>query len=177
MKYRASAKQTALISSLICFHIGGICQPASMSTQRVDAPIRQKLKPLIEREREQNNRLVPKRIVRWKFEGNEGAFLLADIHNKRTHSCIIYMINGDVFLSLGGNDQCSWTQNPIRVDHGKKSWIEFRPTINKTTNTPISINEFTAHFQKGSGSVCILGLPNVGYDSLRCPNDEAPDSQ
>ena len=56
-------------------------------------------------------------------------------------------------------------------------WIEFRPIIKQPPEEPIPISEFTAHFQKKTGTVCMLGLPTADYESLNCQDDEAPDSQ
>lgn len=177
MKFRAVPMRLPLVSCFGLFSVAAICAPASITTWRINSAVDPKYESLVESEREHNNKLAPKRIVRWVFEGQEGEFLLADVQSNKRHSCVIYMLHEGVFLPLGGNDYCTWSRAPKLVTRGKKTWIEFRQVVKQTLDNPTTINEFTAHFQKGTGSICMLGLPEVGYESLRCPEDKAPDSK
>lgn len=85
-----------------------------------------------------------------------------------------YILRNDTFVPLGGNDHCFWSSTPKLIQEEKKAWIEFRPVVKQSPTDPHAINEFTAHFRKGTADVCMLGLPSSGYESLSCPNGKRP---
>ena len=153
------------------------CVPVSITTQRIHKAADKKYQALISGERKRGNVLIPKQTVQWRFEGKVGEFLLAEVQNKQSSSCVAYILRNDTFLPLGGNDHCSWSSTPKLIQEDKKAWIEFRPVVKQPPTDPHTINEFTAHFRKGTGDVCMLGLPSSGYESLSCPDEDAPASQ
>ena len=132
---------------------------------------------LVAGERERGNVLVPRRTLTWTYQDHLGKFLLATVKDKRSQSCVVYLLRGSEFISLGGNDYCKWSESPKLVWREKKAWIEFPQIIRQPKGAHTPTNEFTAHFNKSTGDICILGLPLKGYDAIRCVNDEAPDSE
>lgn len=177
MNIYSITKKWLLTFFCVFFSSTAACNPASIATWCIHSDANSNYQTLINRERALGNKLIPKRVVRWFFEGKEGEFMLADVLSKNTHSCVVFMLHKGKFLALGGNNNCTWTNAPEIIRSGNKAWIDFRQVVEQNIDAPMALNEFTAHFLKGAGAVCMLGLPNVGYESLRCPEDEAPESQ
>jgi hypothetical protein len=120
---------------------------------------------------------ILRKTVKWNFEGSSGEVLLIDVRHLGRPSCVLYMRDGEQYRPLGGNDFCTWKKNPRLVHHDSFSWIEFPTTPAGKNKTPVAARELTIHFNKASGRACVLGLPQIGFDDLRCPNDEAPESK
>lgn len=151
--------------------------PVAAVVSRVDGSTAARYSAIVAREAAHGSSLVPKKAVTWTFRGRSGSFLLAQAKAKGTTRCVVYLLRGTQTVSLGGNDDCTWEEDPILVWDGDKAWLEFPRAIKRPADVPLPSRDFTAHFSKAGGDVCLLGLPLKGYDTLRCPHDEPPDSR
>lgn len=177
MKLLTSLKPLLLVCCFGQLCATAACPPASITTQRIHKDSNEKYETLISNERKLGNVLTPKQLVQWRFEGKEGHFLLAEVQSAQSRSCVAYISRNGTLSPLGGNDHCSWSSTPKLVQTGRKAWIEFPQLFKQPLDSPQTGSEFTAHFRKGAGDVCMLGLPATGYESLSCPGEDAPDSQ
>lgn len=151
--------------------------PITIQEKSVDKSLTTSLKGILRRETKPSSSKSVKIIIQWDFGKNSGEFLLVDIKTAGKTSCIIYIRNQGVYRSLGGNDNCTWKRTPKLVWKDDFAWIDFRASPYGRTATPVVHKELTAHFNKASGAICLLGLPIVGFDDLRCPDDEPPASK
>lgn len=151
--------------------------PTTIQIKSVDRCLTRSLKDFLRREANPPTSLSVKKIVKWDFEKKSGEFLLVEAKTASLTACILYIKDRGVYRSLGGNDHCSWKKSPKLVWKDEFAWIEFPTSPHGRTTTPVAHNELTAHFDKASGGICMLGLPAIGFDGLRCPNDEAPASK
>lgn len=165
----------ALVIAAPAFGEGDL--PIRVQTKSVDKKLAKSLKDFAREEAKTSNSLSVKKIVKWNFGGNSGEFLLVNTKNSGVTSCIIYIKDRGMYRSLGGNDNCTWKKTPKLISKDDFAWIEFSSSPQGRTSTPVAHNELTAHFDKARGGICMLGLPLIGYESLRCPNDEAPISK
>lgn len=174
-----SSSIRALSLLLFCgpFTCAAECAPVEIVVSTVRDAASGRYRTLIENETKKGGSFSPKRIVKWAFQGRSGEFLLAEVSGKRSKACVVYLLQGNQFLSLGGSDRCVRADDPKLMWSENKAWLEFPRTTRQPSEMPTAINEFTAHFDKSTGNVCVLGLPAVGYDAVRCPDDEAPDSR
>ena len=172
-----SVKALCLAACVSQFSFAAECSPVNIEITPVHDVTASMYRALIEGERKKGLTLSPTRIIKWNFQENSGEFLLANVSRKRSKSCVLFLRRANEFLSLGGNDHCTWKGDPRVVWREQKAWLEFPFDIKSHSEFPVTANELTAHFNKETGDVCILGLPLVGYDSVRCPDDEAPDSK
>lgn len=153
------------------------CSPVNIEIAPVRDGASSKYRSLVNDQREKGGRISPKRLLKWKFQEKSGEFLLAEVSRKGSKSCVLFLRRENEFLSLGGNDHCTWAADPKLVWRERKAWLEFPLDIKLQPELPAALNELTAHFNKATGDVCILGLPPIGFDTVRCPDDEAPDSE
>lgn len=129
MKLLTSLKPFLLAFCCAQLSAAAACVPASIKTQRVHKVSDKKYQALISVERGRGNVLIPKQSVQWRFEGKVGEFLLAELHNKQSSSCVAYILRNDTFVPLGGNDRRFWSSTPKLIQEEKKAWIEFRPVV------------------------------------------------
>lgn len=176
MNHYFSVKALCLAAFVSHFSCAAECSPVSIEIAPAHEFIASKYRVLIEDERKKGVALYPIKIIRWKFQEKSGEFLLANMARKRSKSCLLFLVRANEFVSLGGNDDCTWKGDPRLVWREHKAWLEFPFDIKRRSEFPVAANELTAHFNKETGDVCILGLPLEGYNSVRCPDDEAPDS-
>lgn len=177
MKTRLSLK---LLLAAFCFgHFASAaeCSPIEIITKQVDGRTNEKYRSLIVGARVEGSALIPRKSLTWTYRGRSGEVLLADVRKQRSRSCVMYLLRDDNFVSVGGNKFCKWEGEPKLLWSEKKAWIEFPHIIEQPKGIPSASNELTVHFSKLTGDICVLGLPAVGYDGLRCPDDEAPDSE
>jgi len=148
----------------------------ALQTKPVDIKSANLLRKFVRDEKKNVDSLSLRKIVEWHFGEKSGEILLVDVKTAGVVSCIIYIKDEGVYRSLGGNEFCSWKKAPKLVWRDKFAWLEFPVSSVGRKNIPVALRELTVHFSKASGGVCVLGLPSVGFDSLRCPDDEAPES-
>ncbi len=172
---RATLSALALLLASPAFAEDGL--PIRMETKPVDKKLTRSLKDFLRREANPPTSLSVKKIAKWDLDKNSGEFLLVETKTASVTSCILYIKDRGIYRSLGGNDHCSWKKSPKLVWKDEFAWIEFPTSPHGRTTTPVAHYELTAHFDKASGDICILGLPAIGFDGLRCPNDEAPASK
>ncbi len=149
----------------------------ALQTKPVDIKSANLLRKFVRDEKKNVDSLHLRKIVEWRFGEKSGKILLVDVKTAGVVSCIIYLKDKGSYRSLGGNEFCSWKKDPKLIWKDNFAWLEFPVSSVGRKNTPVALRELTVHFNKASGGVCVLGLPSVGFDSLRCPYDEAPASK
>ena len=151
--------------------------PVDIVVKQLNGVIDGSHRALVAREASLGGLFVPKKTLTWTFRNRSGSFLLAEVKAKGSTRCVLYLEREREDVALGGNDHCKWRKDPVLVWDGNKAWLEFPRVIRQPRGRPRATNELTAHFSKAAGDVCLLGLPLAGYDMVRCPDDEAPDSR
>ena len=121
MSHRFSIKALSLLLFCGQFSFAAECSPVEIALSTIRDTTSARYQTLIDDEKKKGGSFSPKRIVKWEFQGKSGEFLLAEVSDKRSKVCVVYLLQGNRFVSLGGNDRCVGAGEPKLMWSEKKA--------------------------------------------------------